>query len=324
MPEKLNYYIAEIFKDKIYTAGIVRKHQELIMDAAGFKPLKFKSSFSGQIVLKILRVIQCPKMAFSLPAKSTVYFHFPFLAAVYGLLQKILHWRGIKTIALVIDIDGLRNGDPVMLQQELRALKNFSVIVAHNPAMKTYILSQLPGANVLCIEVFDYNNSHAIAERKLSNQVCFAGNLSKSDFVYELDKITGLQFYLYGEHFINDGKEHPDIFYKGAVEPAALPAMLEGSFGLVWDGPSIDICNDYLRYNNPHKLSLYLTAGLPVIVWSQSAIAGFVTANNLGFTVNSLKELEFVLQKISIEQFEANCPGILLKINFKSNCLKPC
>lgn len=70
---------------------------------------------------------------------------------------------------------------------------------------------------------------------------------------------------------------------------------IHGGWGLVWDGDSITTCDgvlgDYLRYNLPHKLSLYIAAGLPVIVWSQSAVADWVKENHLGLVVDSLEEL---------------------------------
>ena len=94
-----------------------------------------------------------------------------------------------------------------------------------------------------------------------------------------------------------------NVIYKGVASPDELPAQLEGSFGLVWDGNSLEEGDHYLRYNNPHKLSLYLTAGLPVIVWEQSASAAFVNLHDIGFTVKSLREIPLKIQQMSDEQF---------------------
>ena len=38
----------------------------------------------------------------------------------------------------------------------------------------------------------------------------------------------------------------------------------------------------YVRYNNPHKLSLYLSSGLPVVIWENAAEAEFVKRYGLG------------------------------------------
>ena len=83
---------------------------------------------------------------------------------------------------------------------------------------------------------------------------------------------------------------------------------LEGSFGLVWDGDSSKTCSgvfgEYLRYNNSHKASLYLASGFPIIVWGQSALANFVLEKECGISVESLLDLEEVLEHLSQEKYQ--------------------
>ena len=110
--------------------------------------------------------------------------------------------------------------------------------------------------------------------------------------------------------------------YRGKFAPEELIANLDGQFGLVWDANTLDTCGgtdgNYLRYNNPHKLSLYIAAGVPVIVWKESALAGFVEKNGLGICVNSLMELPEAISKISASDYDlmaerANEMGKLLR-----------
>lgn len=76
----------------------------------------------------------------------------------------------------------------------------------------------------------------------------------------------------------------------------------------MWDGTSSDSCvgntGEYLKYNNPHKTSLYMVAGLPVIVWDQAAIAEFVVNNGVGIAVSSLNDLASTLQEITEQEYE--------------------
>jgi hypothetical protein len=69
-----------------------------------------------------------------------------------------------------------------------------------------------------------------------------------------------------------------------------------GAFGLIWDGEFVDILDDvygsYLKYNYPHKLSLYLAAGLPVIAPKESAISSFIIEHRVGILINNLLELK--------------------------------
>jgi hypothetical protein len=64
---------------------------------------------------------------------------------------------------------------------------------------------------------------------------------------------------------------------------------------LVWDGERTDTCSGeygaYIAINNPHKVSLYLCAGIPVIIWSGAALVAFIAQNGLGLCVDSLQEI---------------------------------
>ena len=62
---------------------------------------------------------------------------------------------------------------------------------------------------------------------------------------------------------------------------------------------------EYLKYNNPHKTSLYIRSELPVIIWEQAALADFVRANGIGLCVSSLAELDAVLSSVTPEQYVA-------------------
>ena len=58
-----------------------------------------------------------------------------------------------------------------------------------------------------------------------------------------------------------------------------------------------------MKYNNPHKLSLYLSSGLPVVIWDKAAEAVFVKNNKLGIAVNSLFELQSKLENITEDDY---------------------
>lgn len=60
----------------------------------------------------------------------------------------------------------------------------------------------------------------------------------------------------------------------------------------------------YLKLNNPHKTSLYLASGIPVIIWKEAALASFIVENNLGFAVDKLSEINEKLSQISDEQYK--------------------
>ena len=86
------------------------------------------------------------------------------------------------------------------------------------------------------------------------------------------------------------------MIYKGSYEPEVLPSKLYGKLGLVWDGRCDESDEEitykrYTKYNNPHKLSCYMAAGLPVIVWRKAAVAKFVEENNIGYLISNIYEI---------------------------------
>lgn len=301
MPQLSRYYLAESFHE-LYNAGIVRKNQEAYLQSAGFKPISFKYGDKQQSLYKLFRIIQCVAIALSLPSKSLVIFHFPFQATVYKLLLSLLKWRGIQTAVLIIDIDGIRDKNETELQQEVLQLKKFNTIVAHNDTMKRKLLELIPGANIICIEIFDYPFTGVISKKTFSNTVCFAGNIAKSGFTKSLGNIASVQFNIYGIGY-DAVNTNSNVIYKGAINASELPAQIEGSFGLVWDGDSTEYCDAYLRYNNPHKFSLYLLTGMPVIVWKESALAKLVQEKNIGILINTLDDVHAIIINLSPEAY---------------------
>lgn len=172
----------------------------------------------------------------------------------------------------------------------------------------------LPEQSLIPLGIFDYltafdpEASDVHRERDGErNRVIIAGNLSPEKCVYlnELGNVDGVRFNLYGVGYQDLGQDN--VTYMGSFLPDELVGELRGDFGLVWDGTSIETCSgnfgNYLRLNDPHKLSLYLTAGIPVVVWSEAAVADFVKAEHVGVTVSSLKDLGDVLANLSDDEY---------------------
>lgn len=287
------YYLAETYEDDLHTASIVRKHNEKILEQEGFSALRFHHIKKGSVIVKLRRLNEVLKLALSVKNGDTVIFHFPLLAGAYKMLLTMLNKKGIKTIALIIDIDGLRYHDTSLLKKEIETLQLFTHVIAHNTFMKAFLSQHIDSNKISCIELFDYESAVKIPGRDLSPTVCFAGNFEKAAFVNDLCKIDGISFNLYGPSFTSGS--HNNMHYKGSFSPGTLPQQIQGSFGLVWDGPSIETCDDYLQFNNPHKLSLYLVAGMPVIVWNKSAFAAFVKERHIGIVIKDLAELKITL-----------------------------
>lgn len=231
--------------------------------------------------------------------------------------------RGVRFIALIHDIETIRGGiagvvnaNSSMLEAEAQLLPLFDAVICHNEKMRQYLLTIGFRENqLISLEIFDYLSEYQPVPTEKAEQpsVMIAGNLAKGkcSYIYNIKKDghnSGLEVNLYGVNY-EDSPESQGLTYHGSFKPEELPAHLKGDFGLVWDGTSAESCigntGEYLRYNNPHKTSLYLASGFPVIVWKEAAIADFVLQNGVGLAVDSLYELEKAIRNITPEEYAA-------------------
>lgn len=214
-------------------------------------------------------------------------------------------------VLLIHDVNSLRSAIPEEIDEEVKFLNHMKAVIVHNPSMKSALVKY--GLKVPCVilYLFDYLLYDGIPKknRNLGNRVVFAGNLGKSPFLGELPQGENeVHFNLYGIGFNADWKENPNMSYCGSYPAEKIPYELEGSFGLVWDGESAYTCDEdlagqYTRINNPHKLSLYVAAGIPVIVWKHAAIADFVKKEKIGFVVDSLFDISKIIHKMDDAEY---------------------
>jgi hypothetical protein len=302
MEKRKLFFVAEHAGRAYYDAGILRFQQQDILLNHGATALQAGWGNLNHAWSKIARWINCYRLAAKVGANDIVFFHFPYHARMHQKLQTLLKQKA-TTVALVIDIDGLRDKAPQVLAKELEQLAAFKIIVAHNEAMQQYLQKKLPANKVLTIHLFDYVISTLPnANTTVLHSICFAGNLQKSGFVQQLQHWPKLQWHLYGNGHTATGTH---IEHHGTFSPANLPALLQGFWGLVWDGNSTQEASDYLTYNSPHKLSLYLAAGKPLIVWEQSAVAQWVATTQTGILVKNFDEIPSAIATLSIEKLAA-------------------
>lgn len=225
----------------------------------------------------------------------------------YRILAKLRQKKNVKVIFVIHDIDQLRTGS------EDRTLKKMLLvadkIILHNKRMIDYIEKMgVDSDRLVNLQIFDYllSNYQEVKPSVFDKSVTIAGNLdaTKARYIKDLKKLN-VRFNLYGSGYKPSNSSN--IIYHGTLAPNDVPFSLNEGFGLVWDGESIESCTglvgNYLRYNNPHKLSLYIASKLPVIIWSEAAEADFVKKYDIGYTVNSLTEIPQLLNELDEEKY---------------------
>ena len=240
-------------------------------------------------------------------------------------LKLIKKLKNLRIIMLIHDLDAIRELEKNE-QREINFLKIADFIICHNDKMKQVLINKsINSRSLFSLGIFDYIAESSLKKnrRSLSSQVIIAGNLmpGKAQYIYKLQAVKGdTIFNLYGPNYESD-TQVSTIKYHGQFGPEELLDKLQGSFGLVWDGDEIETCSGfmgaYLKVNNPHKTSLYLAAGIPVIVWSQSAMAEFVLKENIGITVESLNDISEAIKKIGEHDYQVmvkNASGVSKKL----------
>ena len=251
--------------------------------------------------------------------------------------------RKIKIIIFIHDLNVIRRGfnyyEPWVRfpvpkheahNEEYEILHYADFIISHNYKMTKLLKKSFNKAIILTLNCFDYlSDFESVSKINDKNKgIVIAGNLckEKSEYLYSLPEENN--YFLYGVGF-DDTFKQDNVSYCGSFFPNELISNIcKYSFGLIWDGNSTKKCSgrygNYSKINNPHKLSLYLASGIPVIVWTKAAIAKFVTDNKIGICVNNLNEINDKIIECNYKELKNNALIIGTKIRkgyFLNTCL---
>ena len=222
-----------------------------------------------------------------------------------------------RVFFLVHDVHSLRNGNVEGVKKEIALLNMAYGVIVHNHFMKEKLIeSGLKTKSVFLLSCFDYLHEGTLLDRRGEEGIAFAGNLEKSEFLQELCiQNPDVSFHLYGPGGERTAEYASNACYYGSYPPDVIPEKLKGRFGLVWDGDTIKTCKgllgEYTRINNPHKLSLYIAAGIPVVVWKEAAISEFVEQKGIGISVSNLMNLNEQLRAVGEEEYRRMRSNVL-------------
>ena len=321
------YLLAEDVS-KGYTAGEKARKDvlEILSKQNDIEYIKFFDKGSNKITVLIQIIFSIIKLGFKIKKDEYIIIQYPYspkfmYVFIYKSMEIISKVKKAKKIAVIHDINYLRNISDIKdefskynKKLECNTLNRFDKIICHNDIMKNVLIKDgVEKDKLVSLKIFDYLSENIKIKREFDREnilISIAGKLdkNKSGYLYKLKEIVNenINFELYGIGYIENKKDN-NVKYNGVANPEDLPKLLKGNFGLVWDGESLEKCDgvagEYLKYNNPHKVSSYIACGLPVIVWSKSAISKFVCDNNIGLCVNNLNEINSVVKELDQEKY---------------------
>lgn len=218
-----------------------------------------------------------------------------------------MHRRGVKFVCLVHDVETFRDQHAPKWINEFDFLNRCDVLIVHNGRMARKLQAAGVTTPMVCQYLLDYLDDNHDADcyytqpEDFRRSVMLAGNIEKSRYLAEWHYQTPIT--VFGETDAALARElnaNPKVDFRGQRWRWQLIQELPRTFGLAWDGDtSVFRYNDYTRYNHPHKVSMYLSHGLPVIIWRQAAVADIITQNHLGIAIDSLEDLDGAIQDLS-------------------------
>lgn len=238
---------------------------------------------------------------------ETIVFQYPN-ASVYVMNKLIRLFRYYcpkgKLYFLIHDIMGVQViHDQNLLNKELLLFNMTDGLIVHNQHMQDFLIKQGVRVKMVNLELFDYQTKVKMPIASKENSIAFPGNLSKSVFLQKLDIKTPI--YLYGTK--NNLNYASSIHYVGYFPADSIGIHMKEKYGLVWDGTSVDTCagnlGEYLKINNPHKASLFISNGMPIITWEGAALADVVRKYKIGIIVRSLTEVDERLANVSQNEY---------------------
>lgn len=297
---------------------------EFIANKLEFEPLKIilgkeKGSFS-KISNQLSFITQWEKAYNAISSNSIVLLQYPKYGRQINrlhCLKKLKERKNVHFVSVIHDVNELRNIDQKKsLRNEFEfVIKNSDYVILHNKSMIDYFVKRgIDPKKLVNLQIFDYLRNNYMSDFPVfSTTINIAGNLdtNKSEYLKYLDKVDN-NFQLFGPNFSLNS--YSNVIYGGSFKPSEIPNVLNSGYGLIWDGTSIHSCEgsfgNYLKYNNPHKLSLYLASNLPVIIWSKAAEANFVKENGIGLLIDDLSKLPNILSQISKEEYLTMCSNV--------------
>lgn len=314
----MNVVLCEYAEKREFTAGNKARVDVVnILKEHGYRHIPLFCSKDSKIKI-ILQIVQALfKTFFCARRGDKVLVQYPYSPhLIVVILLKVLQIesviKGFQTILLVHDINAMRilPFDATKLKNECEIFKCTSKVIVHSDRMREMLKEHVGLCKCVVLGPFDYLYSGDTVSSGWSNNMhlIVAGNLDKNKcgYVYKLAENSDINLNLYGISYT--GEKSNNVTYYGAFPPDDLIPNMVGSFGIVWDGSEVTTCagdtGEYLKFNSPHKFSLYIAAGLPVVIWKKAALAAFVEKENLGLVLDSLEDLSVTLNKVTEDDYK--------------------
>lgn len=308
-------YLSHNYRE-LNSSGNKAKHDnEMTLCEMGAVNLGMPTSYHhSKIAAFFLNLAGVCRLALHVRKGDVVVLQYP-VKKYFSTICRMAHLRGAKVMALIHDLGSMRR-KKLSVTTEINRLMGADYVIATNSTMQAWLKEKGYRKGIGALQLHDYRSATIAPLRSAGHaealpRVVYAGALAprKNMFLLQMQEATThFQLEIYGNRNGIPGlDESENVHIHGFMTADDFIKNVQGEYGLVWDGDSLDECTgnfgEYLRWNTPHKASFYLRAGLPVIVWRESALALVVQQYGIGLCVDSIRQLNTTLATISPEEW---------------------
>ncbi|MDF2809086.1 MAG: beta,6-galactofuranosyltransferase [Microvirga sp.] len=268
-------------------------------------------------VPQINRILELMRLL-ALPRTTDVVFQFPNYNRFNKFASFLTSLRH-RVLFVVHDVDSIRD---VPNHQSLSILKRSHGCIVSGNLWRTAEMQALD-LRVQPLECWDYlTSAPATGEWSPAGKVLYAGSLSADKAAWLYDDRRQLPLYLAGVNYDLSRKLEADVFL-GPFSSDCPSFPADVSWGVVWDGDSpfelAGKAGHYQWFNQPHKFSMYIAIGLPIICCKAAAMAQVVEKYGVGLCVDSLDDVPAAIAAVqqdpdAADQIRANVHALRARI----------
>lgn len=221
-------------------------------------------------------------------------------------IRRLGAYRGLKKIFFIHDIPPLMFEENCWLLKRYISLYNHAdLIVLPSENMADILRNEgLAVPKIIVQRMWDCPVSVDFSiNPRFRKAVNFAGNanMDKFSFVKRWGYEDVKMIVTAGENDWNHGENIELMGWFNDQNRLANALRANGGFGLLWT--ENETWKEYMKLNACYKLSLYIAAGIPVIVPDSISEANTIVRKNLGFAVTTLDEAVDKVESITEEQY---------------------
>lgn len=221
----------------------------------------------------------------------------------------ILSVESVKMVCLIHDVPTwmFTKGEEEYDRENdfwLNQLKKFDLIMVANEKAGHKLQEDGVDVPMIPMYIWDYLYNGPRQEKKFIKKLYYVGGRDIVDTTYN----GSTPLYIYDRNVESQVLESGSVTWLGRKPSDEIVSTMDGGFGVVVTENLKEKSNMnfvyYNQFNNPTKLSMYLAAGLPVIVSSKTYHAQMVKEQGIGLVVDDLNQIDTILASMTAQNYQ--------------------